>query len=103
MKPCCLKGDELSVKLLLCLKCSHIFNLDYNERMCDCGSTKGKYINQQEAIYSGKHSIPLGVANDSLINAIKNQPQEGMGEEFSAFVIPKICPTFIFEKKENIQ
>ncbi|MFB5281814.1 hypothetical protein [Peribacillus sp. Hz7] len=89
------------LKLLLCMKCNHIFNLDYKERVCDCNSTQGKYINQQLATYSGEHAIPVGFTNDLLVIAIKNQPQSGLGELFTAFVIPKICPTFIFEKLDD--
>jgi len=39
-------------------------------------------------------AITIGFANSSLIKAINNQPLNGMGENFTAFVIPKICPTF---------
>lgn len=90
------------MKLLLCLKCSHIFNLDFKERICDCSATKGKYINQQTAIYHGEHAVPLGFANDSFLKAIKNQPKSaGLGEEFLAFVIPKESPTFVHERPTN--
>lgn len=37
--------------------------------------------------------MPLGIANSSFIDALKNQPEEGMGKRFEAFVIPKQCPT----------
>jgi hypothetical protein len=43
----------------------------------------------------------LGFANNSLENAIKNQPQSGIGELFTAFVIPKQCSTFIFEMPDK--
>jgi hypothetical protein len=38
--------------------------------------------------------VPLGFANGSLVKALHNQPKEGWGENFSAFVIPEICDTF---------
>ena len=42
--------------------------------------------------------MPLGFANGSLVDAIKNQPVESdKGEAFRAFVIPKACKTFIKE------
>lgn len=82
------------MKLLMCLECNDIFNLDLSEKSCRCGRSKGKYINQQLAEYTGKSAVPLGFSNPSLIQAIKEQPKEGMGKEFAAFVIPKNCKTF---------
>lgn len=82
------------MKLLMCLECNDIFNLDMSETSCRCGSSKGKYINQQLAEYTGKSAVPLGFSNPSFIQAIKDQPNEGMGKEFNAFVIPKNCETF---------
>lgn len=82
------------MKLLLCKNCNDIFNLDYLEKSCRCGFTRGKYLDQRLAEYFGEYAVPIGIANDSLINAIKNQQNEGMGELFKAFVIPVICSTF---------
>ncbi|KGR83649.1 hypothetical protein [Lysinibacillus boronitolerans] len=82
------------MKLLMCLECNDIFNLDLSEKICSCGRSKGKYINQQLAEYTGKSAVPLGFSNPSFIQAIKDQPNEGMGKEFTAFVIPKNCETF---------
>ncbi|MDQ0246508.1 hypothetical protein J2S09_004112 [Bacillus fengqiuensis] len=83
------------MKLLLCTNCTDIFSLDLYEKTCSCGLVKGKYINGQLAEYSGKSAFALGFANNSFINALINQPEQGMGREFTAFVIPKSCPTFI--------
>lgn len=83
------------MKLLLCLECNDIFNLDMSEKSCSCGRSKGKYINQQIAEYTGEFALPLGFSNPSLIQAIKDQPIEGLGKEFTAFVIPKNCKTFL--------
>ena len=89
------------MKLLLCLDCDDIFNLGYELKSCSCGETKGKYIDQRNAIYSGVNSIPLGIANDSFGKAIRNQQETfPLGERFTAFVIPKNCETFI--KETNI-
>jgi len=82
------------MKLLMCLECNDIFNLDLSEKSCSCGRSKGKYINQQLADYTGKSAVPLGFSNPSFIQAIKDQPNEGIGKEFTAFVIPKNCETF---------
>lgn len=37
--------------------------------------------------------MPLGISNPSFVDALKKQPEEGMGCRFEAFVIPKKCPT----------
>lgn len=57
--------------------------------------TKGKYIDLQFAEYSGEFAVPLGISNPSLKNAVKNQPLKGIGELFTAFVIPSFCETFV--------
>lgn len=85
----------MQMKLLMCLKCYDIFNLDLSEKSCSCGRSKGKYINQQLAEYTGECALPIGLSNPSLLQAIKDQPNEGMGKEFTAFVIPKNCKTFL--------
>lgn len=86
------------MKLLLCKKCNHIFSLTLQERFCECKATKGRYIDEQNAVYSGKYAVPLGLTNTSLLSAINNQPQTGLGELFTAFVIPKDCSTFLYEQ-----
>jgi len=82
------------MKLVLCTECHDVFKLDYLMRTCKCGLCRGKYLDDGlNAVYSGITAVPLGFANTSLIEATDNQPDEGMGEEFVAFVIPKACPT----------
>ena len=54
------------MKLLLCLDCDDIFNLGYELKTCSCGTTKGKYTDERNAIYCGVNAIPLGIANDSF-------------------------------------
>jgi len=53
------------------------------------------YINEIDAIYSGDDAVPIGFANGSLVEALRNQPEAGMGKVFTAFVIPKECETFV--------
>jgi len=84
-----------TMKLLICRVCADIFRLRSEERTCSCGATKGMYLNICEAEYSGP-AIPLGFANGSLVDAIRNQPEgPGWGADFKAFVIPKNCATFV--------
>lgn len=87
------------MKLLLCRECGDIFNLSNKTKSCSCGKTSGRYINNLDAKYSG--GIPLGFANSSLVEALRNQPQSGQGKVFTAFVIPQQCPTMV--KNEDIQ
>lgn len=96
------------MKLLLCKNCQDVIRLIDEERKCRCGSVKGRYINEIYAEYSGEHAVPIGFANGSLVHAVHNQPETGMGEGFEAFVIPKNCPTMkklkaAFTKKQPIQ
>lgn len=82
------------MKLLLCKKCQDIIRLVDIKRTCKCGRVGGKYTDSINAVYFGDSAIPIGFASSSLVKAIHNQPIEGMGEGFIAFVIPKNCPTY---------
>lgn len=80
------------MKLILCPKCHDVFKLDYQLRQCKCGQSYGQY--GTDGLHASYHGgIPIGFNNRSLVVAMFNQPQEGMGERFEAFVIPKDCPT----------
>lgn len=81
------------MKLLFCKNCHDVFSLRRTEKTCHCGSSKGQYLNNLDAVYSGD-CIPLGFDNPNFVQALERQPEKGMGEVFRAFVIPKICPTF---------
>lgn len=83
------------MKLLLCLKCSDIFSLRMEERLCVCGLTKGKYIDNLNAEVSGP-CMPIGFANDSFIRSLRMQRAENkyqkeptccQGVDFEAFFI----------------
>jgi len=81
------------VKLIMCYNCNDIVNLINEERFCLCGKSSGKYVDDSNAWYHGE-ATPLGISNYSITEAIFNQPKQGAGEEFKAFVIPKDCRTF---------
>lgn len=82
------------MKLIFCPKCQDVVKLDLGGRLCKCKASGGYYKRDElNAVYTGA-AIPLGFANSTLVEAIENQPDEGMGEGFVAFVIPKSCPTF---------
>ena len=78
------------MKLLLCPKCSEVFSLSYKLKSCSCGYAVGKYLDDE---YSKEHGIgeyaggfPIIFKNDSLLEAIRNQPKDGRGVEFISFV-----------------
>jgi len=80
------------MKLLYCLKCNDLFSLRPNDwKSCSCGGAGGMYIDDLYAIYNG--GVPIGFQNKSFLKALRNQPKEGVGFKFEAFVIPKDCPT----------
>ncbi len=84
------------MKLILCKNCQDVVRLmSDEERFCKCGKCSGKYTDDLNAWYKGGDDvIPLGFANSSFISALRNQPKEGWGENFTAFVIPENCDTF---------
>ena len=85
------------MKLLICLDCMDIFNLKKHEKVCGCGKTKGKYIDDIKAEYSG-NAMPIGFANSSFSAAYHEQRKKDKlnfaksdftkGTEFTAFFIP---------------
>lgn len=83
------------MKLILCKKCQDVVRLIKNNvRRCECGSCSGQYVDDLNAWYKGIHAIPMGFNNSSAAKAIRNQPKNGWGVNFDAFVIAKECKTF---------
>ena len=80
------------MKLLMCKSCGEIFSLSLVWKKCSCKQCGGRYKNVLDAEYEG-NCVPLGFENRSFNKALKNQPETGSGERFTAFVIPKECPT----------
>lgn len=87
------------MKLLMCMDCMDIFNLTHTEKNCGCGKTKGRYVDNLNAEYSG-NAQPIGFANGSFrtayfIQKVENERNEKKpknecckGVEFTAFFIP---------------
>ena len=83
------------MKLIYCPECATLINIDRNKTYCRCQASWGMYDpDGYQAMYGGK-AIPVGVLSKSFINAVKEQPENGSGVLFTAFVIPKICNSFI--------
>ena len=81
------------MKLIFCKECCSIFSLSKNKKVCDCGKSSGFYKQDGlNAEFQGP-AVPIGFANSSFRNALKNQPTYGQGQEFIAFVIPENCKT----------
>jgi len=83
------------MKLLYCNTCKDTFSLSYTTKTCHCGESGGHYEEDGlHAIYYG-NATPLGFVNSSFNHARDRQPQFGAGFEFTAFVIPKVCPSMV--------
>lgn len=81
------------MKLIYCPKCQDIFKLRWDLRHCECGEAWGYYRDDGLNAVIGGGAVPIGFANQSFLNALKNRPKEGQGKRFAAFVIPEYCPT----------
>ncbi len=83
------------MKLLYCNTCKDTFSLSYTTKTCQCGESGGHYeADGLNATYYG-NATPLGFTNGSFNHARERQPEWGNGFEFTAFVIPKVCPTMV--------
>ena len=83
------------MKLIMCKKCGDVYSLSKETKTCTCGSSWGEYIDGINAKYGGE-SIMLGFSNSSFTRALREcQPNNVMGTEFTAFVIPESSPTII--------
>lgn len=82
------------MKLLFCPECHDVRKLKVSKKMtyCNCKMSYGRYIDDLYAEIGGL-TIPLGFDNYSLRDALGDRPLEGMGERFTAFVIPEKCDT----------
>ena len=63
------------MKLIQCLKCQDIFNLNYKEKSCSCGKVKGRYVDESRAEVSGVH-MAIAIGNGSYRNAFHAAPAE---------------------------
>ena len=81
------------MKLIYCNDCQDIIRLHKTTGSCLCGDSGGHYkADGTNAVIYG-NCQPLGFTNSSFMNARIQQPEHGAGYKFTAFVIPKVCPT----------
>ncbi len=86
------------MKLIYCPDCKDIVRLMGDTRVCKCGGSRGRYLNELVAVIGGR-AIPLGFTNDSFLWALKRRPEYGLGVMFNAFVIPVECDAIIDEEE----
>ena len=80
------------MKLIYCPHCGDVLRLYYVARSCRRGKSGGYYRDRLNAVISGA-AIPFGFANEDFAAALMEQPKEGAGRLFTAFIIPKKCDT----------
>ena len=83
------------MKLIRCLVCKDVMSLRSHRRSCLCGESWGRYIDDEVVEVGGK-TIVVAFAGSSFATALRNQPDEGEGRRFIAFVLPKKCNTVIY-------
>ena len=90
------------MKLIYCLSCDSSVRLVGEEsRQCECGDVHGIYKDDLNAIFvaHSENYVLLGYANSTFVKAVKdykkNGSPDGWGLNFSAFVIPEPCSTFV--------
>jgi hypothetical protein len=68
------------MKLLLCTHCQDVFKLSHQERRCECGATRGRYLEDgHHAVYSGP-GVPLGLDNIDLSQRIRDWQEDILAE-----------------------
>jgi len=78
------------MKLLHCLKCGDILGLLVGKvRTCECGASKGQYVDNVNAEYEGPSRL-IGINNNDLAAARGGLPGQG-AEEFRCWVISDHC------------
>ena len=79
------------MKLIFCKECFDLIRLHKTARKCVCGKSSGYYKQDGvNAVIFGP-CIPVGILNSTLLKAITNQPEKGLGKYFTAFILPKKC------------
>lgn len=83
------------MKLLLCRACQDVKKLTSDRRWCTCGKSGGRYLDQLNAEYWGRHALLVGFDNNTLSEAILhgNWKDAHFGPRFTAFIIPLTAET----------
>lgn len=79
------------MKLLQCLNCGDVFNLQRRLKSCYCGEVAGKYDSERDAVVNGK-GVSLAIGNGSLNQAMleaanmKTDPREGLASPYDRHI-----------------
>lgn len=91
------------MKLIMCPHCTDLFNLSTARlRKCSCGKSWGQYKGALKATYGGD-AIPVGISNNSLLEALNNRtgPNPSFEElSFNAFFVRPTSPNFTHEASD---
>ena len=91
-------SKEVFMKLIYCPHCKDILRLNKKLRKCECGKCSGNYeFNGINATIS-EDAIPIGFSNKSFVEALKANPDMGLGKRFDAFIISKDATTIKIKK-----
>ena len=74
------------MKLLFCFECADIKKLHSFEVSCNCGKTKGRYIDDVKAIYSGPGCL-LGILNFSFREAVHEFKNSKRSQSIDALIL----------------
>lgn len=88
------------MKLILCKHCQDIVRpYPKQVRTCHCGDVKVECLNELDIIVTATEewAVPIGFNNRSFVTAVYQQPEQGMGKDFTAFVIPKKCSSIVWK------
>lgn len=74
--------------ILICSKCHEVTALtSRGRRSCPCGATHGSVKGDKMTISAA--ALPIGLANDSILRALADPPQEGeWGVPLEALILP---------------
>lgn len=78
------------MKLIECRNCGDLFNLSGHEKKCECGQSRGAYIDNVKAWVSGP-VVVLGIVGSSYAQAQVNHEymaNRSRGWRFDAFIVP---------------
>lgn len=85
------------MKLIFCNKCKDVVQIRPEYRTCICGKSSCALVDGISHAMIYGEAIPLGIHNHSFAQAVIARPVEGMGVEFTAFVIAKINEAVKFD------
>lgn len=82
------------MKLVLCIRCSDVFKLEYELRRCRCGKSEGAYIDDKRAWYRGRNAVPIGLDNNGIRRAVVHGDRRLEMDENGQIVV---SPTLRFD------